>query len=36
MKMDNEIHAQRAGTVNAVSVAAGETVENGRPLVVLE
>jgi biotin carboxyl carrier protein len=34
--MENEIHAPRAGTVKAVRVAAGETVENGRPLVVLE
>ena len=35
MKMENEVRAPRAGTVDRVAVAAGETVELGDVLVVL-
>ena len=36
MKMENEIAAPRAGTVKAVRVAPGSTVERGDPLVLLD
>jgi len=36
MKMENEIAAPRAGRVTEVAVAAGQTVESGAKLVVLE
>ena len=36
MKMENEIAAPRGGTVKAVRVAPGSTVERGDPLVFLE
>jgi biotin carboxyl carrier protein len=36
MKMENDIQAPRAGTVTAVEAAAGDTVQTGRPLVVIE
>src|SRR5581483_6387001 len=36
MKMMNEIRAHRAGTVGAVHVSAGTTVEARSPLVTLE
>jgi pyruvate carboxylase subunit B len=36
MKMENEIVAPKAGIVKTIHVKAGETVENNRPLVVLE
>jgi acetyl-CoA/propionyl-CoA carboxylase biotin carboxyl carrier protein len=35
MKMQNELHARRAGTVKAVYVGVGERVEQGAPLLVL-
>jgi biotin carboxyl carrier protein len=35
MKMQNELRASRAGTVERVAVAAGETIELGDLLVVL-
>jgi biotin carboxyl carrier protein len=30
MKMENEVHAPRAGVVGALSVSAGEAVANGQ------
>jgi biotin carboxyl carrier protein len=36
MKMENDIQAPRAGRIKAVHVRAGETVDSGRALVVLE
>ena len=36
MKMQNEIQAERAGTVSRVFVTAGEAVEGGDPLVEVE
>lgn len=36
MKMQNEIRAERAGTVANVHVAAGETVDKGAPLIEIE
>jgi acetyl-CoA/propionyl-CoA carboxylase biotin carboxyl carrier protein len=36
MKMENQINAERAGTVTAVKVAAGDTVGGGDVLVVIE
>lgn len=36
MKMQNEIQADRAGTVRCVHVAAGQAVEGGDPLIELE
>jgi biotin carboxyl carrier protein len=36
MKMENDIQAPRAGRVQAVPAKAGETVDTGRALVVLE
>jgi biotin carboxyl carrier protein len=33
MKMENEVKAKRAGTVRAVLVAEGESVEGGRTLI---
>jgi biotin carboxyl carrier protein len=33
MKMENEISAPQAGTVSAVHVAPGQTVEKGNPLL---
>jgi biotin carboxyl carrier protein len=36
MKMENEILAERGGTVKAIHVAAGDPVENGDKLVTLE
>ena len=35
MKMENELRAPRAGTVERIAVAAGQTVELGDTLVVL-
>lgn len=35
MKMQNELHAQRAGTVKAIYVSVGQRVEQGTPLLVL-
>jgi biotin carboxyl carrier protein len=35
MKMQNELHAQRAGTVKAIYVSVGQRVEQGAPLLVL-
>lgn len=35
MKMNNELRAERGGTVETVSVAAGQRVERGAPLVQL-
>ena len=35
MKMENEVHASHAGTVESVPVAVGETVELGQELVVV-
>jgi biotin carboxyl carrier protein len=35
MKMQNELHARRAGTVKAVYVSVGQRVEQGTPLIVL-
>lgn len=35
MKMQNDLHARRAGTVKAVYVSAGQRVEQGTPLLVL-
>ena len=36
MKMENELSAPRAGKVAQVQVQAGQTVEHGQVLVVLE
>jgi biotin carboxyl carrier protein len=36
MKMENEITAVRAGVVKEVAVGAGQSVESGRLLVVIE
>jgi acetyl-CoA/propionyl-CoA carboxylase biotin carboxyl carrier protein len=36
MKMENEIHAHRAGTVRQLSVAAGEPVASGQVICVVE
>ena len=35
MKMQNELHARRAGTVKAVFVSVGQRVDQGTPLIVL-
>jgi acetyl/propionyl-CoA carboxylase alpha subunit len=35
MKMQNELHARRAGTVKAVYVSVGQRVDQGTPLLVL-
>ena len=35
MKMQNDLHARRAGTVKAVYVSAGQRVDQGTPLIVL-
>jgi biotin carboxyl carrier protein len=35
MKMQNDLHARRAGTVKAVYVSAGQRVAQGAPLLVL-
>ena len=35
MKMQNELHARRAGTVKAVYVSEGQRVDQGTPLIVL-
>lgn len=35
MKMQNDLHARRAGTVKAVYVSVGQRVEQGAPLLVL-
>jgi biotin carboxyl carrier protein len=35
MKMQNELHARRAGTVKAVYVSVGQRVDQGAPLIVL-
>ncbi len=35
MKMQNEMHARRAGTVKAIYVSVGQRVDQGTPLVVL-
>ena len=35
MKMENEVRAARAGTVESVAVAVGQTVELGAELVVI-
>jgi glutaconyl-CoA/methylmalonyl-CoA decarboxylase subunit gamma len=35
MKMQNDLHARRAGTVKAVYVSAGQRVNHGAPLLVL-
>jgi acetyl-CoA/propionyl-CoA carboxylase biotin carboxyl carrier protein len=36
MKMENEIHAHRAGTVARLSVAPGEPVASGQVICVVE
>ena len=36
MKMQNEIQAERAGTVSRVFVGAGQAVEGGDPLVEVD
>jgi biotin carboxyl carrier protein len=36
MKMENELAVPRSGTVVAVDVAAGQTVESGQVLVIVE
>ena len=36
MKMMNEIRAHRSGTVSAVTIGAGSTVESGSPLVYID
>jgi pyruvate carboxylase subunit B len=35
MKMQNELHARRAGQVKAVYVTVGQRVDQGTPLLVL-
>ncbi len=35
MKMENELRSPRAGTVERVAAAVGQTVELGDPLVVI-
>jgi acetyl-CoA/propionyl-CoA carboxylase biotin carboxyl carrier protein len=35
MKMENEVHAPRAGTVTDLSVAAGEAVTNGQVICLI-
>lgn len=35
MKMQNDLHARRAGTVKAIYVTVGQRVEQGMPLLVL-
>ena len=35
MKMQNELHARRGGTVKAVYVSTGQRVDQGTPLIVL-
>jgi pyruvate carboxylase subunit B len=35
MKMQNELHARRGGTVKAVYVSVGQRVDQGTPLLVL-
>jgi len=35
MKMENELRAQRAGVVETVHVAAGQTVDKGASLITL-
>ncbi len=36
MKMNNELRAQRAGTVRVIHVTAGQRVESGMPLLALQ
>jgi acetyl-CoA/propionyl-CoA carboxylase biotin carboxyl carrier protein len=36
MKMENQINAERSGTVKAVKVAAGDTVGAGDVVVIIE
>lgn len=36
MKMENELNAEIAGTVTAIKVEAGQTVEGDQPLVIIE
>ena len=36
MKMENEVHAHRAGTVRRLSVAAGEPVTTGQVICTVE
>ncbi|HPR98099.1 MAG TPA: biotin/lipoyl-binding protein, partial [Methanomassiliicoccales archaeon] len=36
MKMENEVQTEVAGKVKEVKVKAGETVEGGQPLIVVE
>ncbi|MFL6279489.1 MAG: biotin/lipoyl-containing protein [Vicinamibacterales bacterium] len=36
MKMENELRSPKAGRVKEIAVAAGESVEAGRRLVVIE
>jgi acetyl-CoA/propionyl-CoA carboxylase biotin carboxyl carrier protein len=35
MKMENEVHAHRAGTVSGLSVAAGQPVSTGQVVCVI-
>jgi biotin carboxyl carrier protein len=35
MKMQNELHARRAGTVKAIYASVGQRVDQGTPLLVL-
>ncbi len=35
MKMENELRAPRDGTIEAIKVAAGQTVELGQPMVII-
>ena len=35
MKMQNDLHARRGGTVKAVYVSVGQRVDQGTPLVVV-
>jgi acetyl-CoA/propionyl-CoA carboxylase biotin carboxyl carrier protein len=35
MKMENEVHAHRAGTVSSLSVAAGDPVAHGQVICVV-
>jgi biotin carboxyl carrier protein len=36
MKMENELSLPRGGTVTAIPAAAGQTVEQGQVLVIVE
>ena len=36
MKMENELRAPRDGTIDRVAVGAGQTVEVGDPMLVIE